>query len=73
MREKDFQEFHELRDLMLSLRETDRIARNKEKETVGRIRATAGNYIATKENYSGNFQKVSPCLISKGLAMKLTW
>lgn len=32
MREKDFQEFHELRDLMLSLRETDRIARNKEKE-----------------------------------------
>lgn len=32
MREKDFQEFHELQDLMLSLRETDRIARNKEKE-----------------------------------------
>ena len=32
MREKDFQEFHELRDLMLSLRENDRIARNKEKE-----------------------------------------
>lgn len=32
MREKDFQEFHELRDMMLSLRENDRIARNKEKE-----------------------------------------
>lgn len=32
MREKDFQEFHELRDMMLSLHENDRIARNKEKE-----------------------------------------